>query len=102
LWSSITDEELIRQAAAGKLHESSVLQKQQTVRHVTQPKSLAVSNFGPMAAIETSGKSVAELGEFPDFDDNLGKRSRVRRVVSRETPPRTTQCATFECGLTLS
>jgi hypothetical protein len=80
LWSSIPDEELLRLAIAGTLHEPAVLE-QQTRRMLADPKASAlVGNFAGQWLYLRDVKSARPDGElFPDFDDNL------RQAFQRET-----------------
>jgi hypothetical protein len=80
LWSSLPDEELLTLAAAGKLHEPSVLQ-QQALRMLHEPKSHAlVSNFaGQWLQLRNVRNVLPNSDTFPDFDDNL------RQAFQRET-----------------
>ena len=80
LWSSIPDDELLAVAAAGKLHEPTVLRKQ-TLRMLGDPKSNAlVSNFaGQWLQLRNVRNVQPNSDQFPDFDDNL------RQAFQRET-----------------
>jgi hypothetical protein len=80
LWSSIPDEELLRLAIAGTLHDPAVLE-QQTRRMLADPKANAlVANFAGQWLYLRDVKNVRPDGElFPDFDDNL------RQAFQRET-----------------
>jgi mono/diheme cytochrome c family protein len=80
LWSSIPDEELLRLAIAGTLHEPAVLE-QQTRRMLADPKANAlVANFAGQWLYLRDVKGARPDGElFPDFDDNL------RQAFQRET-----------------
>jgi hypothetical protein len=72
LWSSLPDDELRSQAAAGKLSDQIVL-TQQVKRMLADPKALAlVTNFANQWLQLRNLQSVApDLRLFPDFDDNL-------------------------------
>lgn len=80
LWSTIPDEELLRTASEGKLHESAVL-GQQIRRMLTDPKSEAlIDNFaGQWLYLRNLRGMVPNSSEFPDFDDNL------RQAFEQET-----------------
>lgn len=80
LWSSIPDDELLKLATAGKLHDPAVL-RQQTLRMLGDPKSHAlVSNFaGQWLQLRNVRNILPNSDDFPDFDDNL------RQSFQRET-----------------
>jgi hypothetical protein len=80
LWSSIPDDELLNLAAASKLSEPAVLEKQ-VRRMLADPRSASlVTNFADqwlyLRNLETI---IPDAREFPDFDDNL------RQAMRRET-----------------
>ncbi len=72
LWSSIPDDELLKLAAAGKLHDPAVL-REQTLRMLGDPKSHSlVSNFaGQWLQLRNVRNVLPNSDDFPDFDDNL-------------------------------
>jgi cytochrome c551/c552 len=80
LWSSIPDEELLKLAADGKLHQPAVLEKQAR-RMLADPKSRSlVTNFANQWLYLRDLKSATpDITIFPDFDDNL------RQGFQRET-----------------
>jgi cytochrome c551/c552 len=80
LWSSIPDDELLRLAIAGRLHEPAVLE-QQTRRMLRDPKARAlVTNFAAQWLYLRDLKSARPDEDlFVDFDDNL------RQGFQRET-----------------
>jgi len=80
LWSSVPDDELIDLAAAGKLKDPAVLEKQ-VRRMLADPKSEAmINNFtGQWLGVRTLKSSEPVVNMFPDFDDNL------RAAFQRET-----------------
>ncbi|MBK7116854.1 MAG: DUF1592 domain-containing protein [Proteobacteria bacterium] len=80
LWSSIPDEELIKLAAANKLHEPKVL-KQQVDRMIADPRSQAlVQNFtGQWLNVRGIAASEPVVNLFPDFDSTL--RDAFKREV---------------------
>jgi hypothetical protein len=80
LWSSIPDDELIRLAGQGKLHNPPVLE-QQVRRMLADSRSQAlVDNFGGQWLYLRNLRGVApDLEEFPNFDDNL------RQAFKKET-----------------
>jgi hypothetical protein len=80
LWSSIPDQELIKLAAANKLHEPAIL-KQQVDRMIADPRSQAlVRNFtGQWLNIRGIAASEPAVNLFPDFDSTL--REAFRREV---------------------
>jgi mono/diheme cytochrome c family protein len=80
LWSSIPDEELLKLAIDGKLHQPAVLERQ-TRRMLADPKARAlVTNFANQWLFLRELKNAnPDITIFPDFDDNL------RRAFQRET-----------------
>jgi hypothetical protein len=80
LWSSIPDDELLKLAIEGRLHEPSVLEKQ-TRRMLADPRSRAlVTNFANQWLYLRDLKNAnPDVTVFPDFDDNL------RQGFQRET-----------------
>ena len=78
LWSSIPDDELMKQASQGKLKDPAVLQ-QQVRRMLADPRSKElVSNFAGQWLYLRNLQSLAPaLEEFPDFDDNLRQAFRT-------------------------
>jgi len=80
LWSTIPDEELLKLAIDGKLHEPAVLEKQ-TRRMLADPKSRAlVNNFANQWLYLRDLKNAnPDVAIYPDFDDNL------RQGFQRET-----------------
>jgi len=72
LWSSVPDDELIDIAAAGKLKDPVVLEKQ-VKRMMADPKFNAfVTNFtGQWLNVRALRTSEPVVNLFPDFDDNL-------------------------------
>jgi mono/diheme cytochrome c family protein len=80
LWSSIPDDALLEAAERGKLHEPAVLE-QQVRRMLADPRSKAlVENFaGQWLYLRNMRSVMPDLGEFPDFDDNL------REAFQKET-----------------
>jgi hypothetical protein len=80
LWSSIPDDELLRLASAGKLHDPGVLELQ-VRRMLSDPKADAlVTNFaGQWLYLRNLRDMIPNSVDFPDFDDNL------RQSLLRET-----------------
>ena len=80
LWSSIPDEELLKLAIDGKLHQPAVLERQ-TRRMLADPKARSlVANFANQWLFLRELKNAnPDLTIFPDFDDNL------RQAFQRET-----------------
>jgi hypothetical protein len=80
LWSSIPDDELLKVAMDGKLHEPSVLRKQ-VRRLLDDPRSDAfIENFaGQWLYLRNLKNKGGAVEHFPDFDDNL------RQAFRRET-----------------
>jgi cytochrome c551/c552 len=80
LWSSIPDEELLKLAIDGKLHQAGVLEKQAR-RMLADPKARSlVTNFANQWLYLRDLKSAnPDVTIFPDFDDNL------RQGFQRET-----------------
>jgi uncharacterized protein DUF1592/uncharacterized protein DUF1588/uncharacterized protein DUF1587/uncharacterized protein DUF1585/uncharacterized protein DUF1595 len=80
LWSSIPDEELLKLAIEGRLHQPAVLDKQAR-RLLADPRARAlVTNFANQWLFLRDLKSAnPDVTVFPDFDDNL------RQAFHRET-----------------
>ena len=80
LWSSIPDDELLSVAAAGKLKDPEILDRQ-VRRMLADPKAEAlVNNFAEQWLFLRNVQSVApDQATFPNFDDNL------RQSFRRET-----------------
>jgi mono/diheme cytochrome c family protein len=80
LWSSIPDEELLKLAIDGKLHQPAVLERQ-TRRMLADPKARSlVTNFANQWLFLRELKNTnPDVTIFPDFDDNL------RQAFQRET-----------------
>jgi hypothetical protein len=80
LWSSIPDDELFDVAAAGKLKDPAVLERQ-VARMLADSRSRALlSNFaGQWLYLRNIRSVLPDPAEYPDFDDNL------REAISRET-----------------
>lgn len=78
LWSTIPDDELLNVAAAGRLHDPSVLEKQ-VRRMIADPKAKALTdNFaGQWLHLRNVPNVLPNSDLFPDFDDNL--RESMRR-----------------------
>jgi Protein of unknown function (DUF1592)/Protein of unknown function (DUF1588)/Protein of unknown function (DUF1587)/Protein of unknown function (DUF1585)/Protein of unknown function (DUF1595)/Planctomycete cytochrome C len=78
LWSSIPDDELLKQATLGKLKDPAVLE-QQVRRMLADPRSQAfITNFAGQWLYLRNLQSLAPaLEEFPDFDDNLRQAFRT-------------------------
>jgi len=77
LWSSAPDDELLKVAASGQLHEPAVL-RAQTMRLLRDPKSKAlVTNFAGQWLMLRDLKAAAP--DTRGFDENL------RRAMARET-----------------
>ncbi len=80
LWSSIPDDQLLEVAADGQLKHPAVLEKQ-VGRMLADSRSQAlVSNFaGQWLYLRNIATVTPDLGEFPEFDENL------REALQRET-----------------
>ena len=80
LWSSIPDDELLKLAIDGKLHQPAVLERQ-TRRMLADPKARSlVTNFANQWLFLRELKNAnPDVTIFPDFDDNL------RQAFQRET-----------------
>jgi mono/diheme cytochrome c family protein len=80
LWSSIPDDDLLKVAEAGKLHEPAVLAAQ-VKRMIEDRKSdaLMVEFTGQWLQLRNLDKITPDILMFPDFDDN------VRQAFRRET-----------------
>ena len=77
LWSSIPDDELLDLAAAGKLKDPVVLERQ-TRRLLADPRSKAlVDNFaGQWLVVRNIGSVTPDPDLFPAFDENLREAFR--------------------------
>ncbi|HEX5226393.1 MAG TPA: DUF1592 domain-containing protein [Bryobacteraceae bacterium] len=77
LWSSIPDEELLRVAGEGRLHQPDVLAGQ-AGRMLRDPRSQAlIENFaGQWLQLRNLRSIVPDNAIFPDFDDNLRQAFR--------------------------
>jgi cytochrome c551/c552 len=77
LWSSVPDDELLDVAAAGKLHEPAVLERQAR-RMLTDARSeTLVSNFASQwLHLRNLASITPDMRLFPDFDDNLRQAFR--------------------------
>jgi hypothetical protein len=86
LWSSVPDEELLREAVRGQLHTPSVLQKQ-VRRMLADPKARAlVDNFaGQWLQLRNLPGITPNSEEFPDFDDNLRQAFRQEAELLFDT-----------------
>jgi hypothetical protein len=82
LWSSIPDDELLGVAAAGKLHEPAVLERQ-VRRMLADDRSRAlVTNFAAQwLHLRNLDAITPDMRLFPDFDDNL--RQAFRQETER-------------------
>jgi mono/diheme cytochrome c family protein len=80
LWSSIPDDELIDVAAAGKLKDPAVIDRQ-VKRMLADPKSAdLIANFtGQWLSVRSLKTVEPVVNLFPDFDDNL--RNAFQREV---------------------
>jgi mono/diheme cytochrome c family protein len=80
LWSSIPDDELLEAAIRGRLHDSTVLERQ-VRRMLGDPRSQSlVNNFAEQwLYLRNLAASNPDPRLFPDFDDNL------RQAFRRET-----------------
>jgi hypothetical protein len=77
LWSSIPDDELLRSAESGKLHEPAVLEKQ--VRRMLQGErsdELVRNFFGQWLWTRNLRDAVPDQELFPNFDDNVREAYR--------------------------
>ena len=77
LWSNPPDDELLKLAGEGKLHQHAVLQ-QQVVRMLADPRADAlVDNFAEQwLFLRNLKNSSPDPQVFPDFDDNLRQAMR--------------------------
>jgi hypothetical protein len=86
LWSSVPDDELLREAARGQLHTPAVL-RQQVRRMLADPKAHAlVDNFaGQWLQLRNLRGITPNSEEFPDFDDNLRQAFRQETELLFDT-----------------
>ena len=80
LWSSLPDDELLRQAEAGRLRDPQIL-RQQTRRMLASAKSDSLTRIfaNQWLHLRNLESITPDLREFPDFDHNL------REALGRET-----------------
>jgi Protein of unknown function (DUF1592)/Protein of unknown function (DUF1588)/Protein of unknown function (DUF1585)/Protein of unknown function (DUF1595) len=80
LWSSIPDEELLKHAEKGDLHEDAVLHAE-IRRMVSDPRAAALAtNFADQwLGLRALASFDPVVDRYPDFDDNL--RQAMRREV---------------------
>jgi len=80
LWSSIPDDQLLKLAESGQLHDPAVLDAQ-TARMLRDPRSSALIKnfFGQWLLLRNVRTRAADPGAFPDFDENL------REAMQQET-----------------
>ena len=77
LWSSIPDDELLDTAAAGRLHEPAVLERQVRRMLADDRASALVSNFAEQwLHLRNLDSILPDMRLFPDFDDNLRQAFR--------------------------
>jgi cytochrome c5 len=80
LWSSVPDDELLSVAAAGKLKDPAMLDRQARRMLADDKAHSLVSNFaGQWLQLRNVRSVQPNSDEFPDFDDNL------RQAFKRET-----------------
>jgi len=86
LWSSVPDDELLREAARGQLHTPAVL-RPQVRRMLADPKARAlVDNFaGQWLQLRNLRGITPNSEEFPDFDDNLRQAFRQETELLFDT-----------------
>ncbi len=78
LWSSIPDEDLLGLAAAGRLHEPAVLDRQVRRMLADGRSSALVSNFAAQwLHLRNLDSITPDMRLFPDFDDNLRQAMRL-------------------------
>jgi hypothetical protein len=77
LWSSIPDDELLKVASAGTLHQPAMLERQ-VRRMLADPRSRAlVDNFASQwLHLRNLASITPDMRLFPDFDDNLRQAFR--------------------------
>jgi mono/diheme cytochrome c family protein len=77
LWSSPPDDELIKVASQGKLHEHSVLEHQVKRMLADERANALVDNFAEQwLFLRNLKNSAPDVQIFPDFDDNLRQAMR--------------------------
>jgi cytochrome c553 len=86
LWSSIPDDELLDLAAANRLHEPAVLDKQVRRMLADQRSRALVTNFAGQWLYVRNIQSVAPDPEgFPEFDENLREAFRQETQLFMES-----------------
>ena len=83
LWSSIPDDELLDAASRGRLRKADEIDRQ-VRRMLADPRAQSlVSNFaGQWLHIRNLRNTTPDKNDFPDFDDNLGRRSSASWICS--------------------
>jgi hypothetical protein len=77
LWSSIPDDELLDAAAAGKLHEPAMLERQVKRMLADNRSHSLVTNFASQwLHLRNLDSITPDMRLFPDFDDNLRQAFR--------------------------
>jgi mono/diheme cytochrome c family protein len=77
LWSSIPDDELLNLAAAGRLHEPAMLDRQVRRMLADGRSSALVTNFAAQwLHLRNLDSITPDMRLFPDFDDNLRQAMR--------------------------
>jgi hypothetical protein len=77
LWSSIPDDELLRVAAEGRLHEPDVLAREvERMLQAPQAEALTRNFAGQWLHLRNLASIVPSSDLFPDFDDNLREAFR--------------------------
>jgi len=86
LWSSIPDDELLRSAETGALHQPAMLQKQ--VRRMladSRAKSLVTNFAGQWLYLRNLQQTLPDMRLFTDFDDNLRQAFRTETELFFES-----------------
>jgi hypothetical protein len=77
LWSSIPDDELLGAAAAGRLHEPTVLERQVRRMLADRRSAALINNFAAQwLRLRNLDAVTPDMRLFPDFDDNLRQAFR--------------------------
>jgi hypothetical protein len=83
LWASMPDEELLKLAAAGKLHDHEVLRAQvKRMSHDPRARGLAESFAGHWLGLRPLGAIIRPDPKlFPEFDDDLATAMREETIL---------------------
>jgi hypothetical protein len=94
LWSSIPDDELLDTAAAGKLHDPAVLDREVRRMLADARSESLVTNFADQwLHLRNLDSITPDMRIFPDFDDNLRQAFRKETELFVDSVLREDRCA---------